>query len=208
VRKHIVISGPGRSGTTFLVEILTYLGIETGFELKDIKSLKDNISHAGLENDIRNVNCPYVVKSPDFCDYANEVFKRDDILIEHIFIPIRNLRGAAESRRTVFREYMNSLPLYKKIIRAYLIPPHVRGGLWYTYSKKPGKQEDILLRQVYRLLLATADSTIPVTLMYYPRIVMDSHYLYQKLKPILNTSYDYFFNCFKKAVQPELINKY
>ena len=30
-RRHVVITGTGRAGTSFLVELLTHLGLETGF---------------------------------------------------------------------------------------------------------------------------------------------------------------------------------
>ena len=32
-RRHLVITGVGRSGTTFLVELLTGLGLDTGFHV-------------------------------------------------------------------------------------------------------------------------------------------------------------------------------
>ena len=54
-------------------------------------------ARAGLEQDVRNGNAPYIIKSPWFCDYAEEVLKRDDIQIEHIFVPMRDLHAAAES---------------------------------------------------------------------------------------------------------------
>lgn len=50
-RTHIVITGTGRSGTTFLIELLTQLGLETGFNASDIDivSKKNHIARAGLE---------------------------------------------------------------------------------------------------------------------------------------------------------------
>jgi hypothetical protein len=97
-RHHVVITGTGRAGTTFLVELLTCLGLDTGFSADSVGQKKDRHGRAGLEHDIRESNCPFLVKSPWFCDYAEEVICRDDILIEHIFIPIRDLNAAAESR--------------------------------------------------------------------------------------------------------------
>lgn len=48
-------------------------------------------------NSIYVPGAPYVVKSPWLCDYADEVLKRDDIEIEHVFIPMRDLHAAAQS---------------------------------------------------------------------------------------------------------------
>ena len=92
-RNHVVITGTGRSGTTFLVELLTHLGLETGFSAHDIVSKNINGPRASLEYDIRKEGCPYIVKIPWFCDYAQEVIDQEDIVIEHIFIPIRNLKA-------------------------------------------------------------------------------------------------------------------
>ncbi len=102
-RNHVIITGTGRSGTTFLIELFTHLGLETGFSAEDIEfeSKKFKKSRAGLEHDIRHIDCPYIVKHPKFCHYAEEVLCRDDIIIEHVFIPIRDLYSAAESRRYV-----------------------------------------------------------------------------------------------------------
>jgi len=88
MRKHILITGTGRAGTSFLIELCTNLGLETGFNAKDLNNKNKSLGRAGLEKDIRDDECPYIVKNPWFCDYADEVFAREDILIEHIFIPI------------------------------------------------------------------------------------------------------------------------
>ncbi len=63
-RKHILITGTGRAGTTFMVELLTHLGLDTGFNADTVTGLKDEMGRAGLEKDIRNNDCPFIVKSP------------------------------------------------------------------------------------------------------------------------------------------------
>ena len=88
VRNHVIITGTGRSGTTFLVDLLTNLGLETGFSIEEIASKKSRQARAGLEYDVRQDDSPFIVKNPKFCDYAEEVFRRDDIVIEHIFVPV------------------------------------------------------------------------------------------------------------------------
>jgi hypothetical protein len=207
-RKHIVITGTGRCGTTFLVELLTYIGLETGFSAEDIVSKKHKEARAGLEHDIRSKDCPFIVKSPWFCDYAKEVIAREDIVIEHIFIPIRDLNAAAESRRHVENAAVSNLSFLEKL--KYMIKPKaLAGGLWHTSSTKPGKQEEILMRQIYKLMLAISETSLPVTFMRYPRIVKDCPYLFEKLKPILGgINYKSFFEVFSKTVRPKLIHSF
>jgi hypothetical protein len=65
----------------------------------------------------------------------------------------------------------------------------------------------VLLRQIYNLNLALSDSTVPVTLLKYPRIVKESSYLYEKLRPILDGIDQQAFElAFQETVRPDLIH--
>ena len=205
--KHVVITGTGRAGTSFLVEILTQLGLDTGFEPEDMASRRvkgySRAARGGLEHDIRKPGAPYIVKSPWFCDYAEEVLQMSDIMIEHVFIPMRDLQAAAESRRRVSQEYLAQQPFIRRWLGRLKPPPlGVPGGLWHTRSAR--KQESALQQQIYKLARALSDTAIPVTLLRYPKIVKDSLYLYDKLKPILtDVTYDQFQPAFQISVKPQ-----
>jgi len=204
----VVITGTGRSGTTFLVELLTRLGLDTGYHLDDITAQKNSIARAGLEHDIRSKKCPFIVKNPLFCDYAEEVLSRKDIIVEHVFIPMRDLQAAAESRRYVNETNFSKLPLFKKIKRI-VKPKGFAGGLWDTSSDEKMKQEVILLQKIYKLVLALSNTSVPVTLMRYPRIVKDSLYLFEKLNPILgNVDYELFCSAFDKTIRPDIVHSF
>jgi hypothetical protein len=206
-KSHVVISGTGRCGTTFLMELLTRLGLDTGFDAQDIQRRNYyKTARCGLELDLRQGDLPHIVKSPWFCDYAQEVLGRQDIVIEHVFIPMRDLHAAAESRRRIVREHVARLPLLKRIRHAFK-PSIVPGGLWHTSSSTAGKQEEVLQGQVYRLMLALSEKMIPVTFLRYPRIVQDCPYLFDKLKPILGgIAYETFLATFKQSVRPEWVH--
>ena len=207
-KDHVVITGTGRSGTTFLVELLTRLGLETGFSTDDIASKKLKIARAGLEHDLRGKNCPFIVKSPFFCDFAEGIVRRDDIVMKQGFIPIRDLNAAAESRRYVLRTHVLNLPLLSRL--KFMIKPwKFAGGLWHTSSSKPGRQEEVLLGQIYKLVLAISSTTLPVTFMRYPRIVKDSRYLFDKLQPLLvDITYASFCAAFEETVRLELVHSF
>ena len=208
LKEHVVITGTGRTGTTVLIELLTHLGLDTGFSVDDLASKKDTQARAGLEHDIRSKDCPFIVKSPWFCDHADEVISRDDIVLKHVFIPVRDLNAAAESRRRVVKANVASMPLGKRL--KYTVRPRLlAGGLWGTNSRKPGKQEEVLLRKLYGLILALSDNSLPVTFMRYPKILKDCPYLFGKLKPILgDIAYGTFYAAFCKTIRPELINSF
>jgi hypothetical protein len=73
-KRHVIISGTGRAGTTFLVQLLTELGLDTG--LTDSHTDIFENCNAGMEKDLREPDAPYIVKSPFLCDYL-ATFSRD-----------------------------------------------------------------------------------------------------------------------------------
>jgi hypothetical protein len=205
-RGHVVITGTGRAGTTFLVQLLTNLKLDTGFNPESIRKGLDDNARAGLENDIREDGAPYIVKSTSFCDYAGEVVKREDIRLEHVYVPVRDLHAAAESRKHVTRCAVSKMPFFKRM-KHRIVPPIIRGGLVRT--RNPWKIEKVLVLQVYNLILALSEAHIPVTLLRFPKLVTDNAYLYKKLKPILGPiSYSEFASTFERTVQPELVHDF
>lgn len=202
----MVITGTGRSGTTFLVQLLTNLKLNTGYTQETIQEDMNEHARAGLEMDVRKVGAPHIVKSTYFCDYVDDVVKREDIKLEHVFVPMRDLYAAAESRRYVTEKAVSKKPFLKRLIDR-IRPPKIAGGLMHSRSKC--KQEKILMAQFYNLALALAEAHIPVTLLQFPKLVKDSAYLYEKLRPILgNISYFEFASTFKRTVRPELVHDF
>lgn len=190
-RRHIIISGTGRAGTTFLVQLLTELGLATGFSKGHGV---DTNSRAGMELDLRDPNSPYVVKSPWLCDYLDELLEGGDVVVEHAIIPVRDLYAAAQSRRHVATAAPDN-------------PAGIPGGLWHTTN--PQDQESILTEQLYKLIYALAKHDVPTSLLLFPRLVNDSEYLFRKLKFLLG---DIEYNAFQKAFQavrrPEFVHDF
>jgi hypothetical protein len=205
-RGHVVITGTGRAGTTFLVQLLTNLKLDTGHNAESIREGFDENARAGLEKDIRKDGAPYIVKSTFFCDYVCEVVKREDIRLEHVFVPVRDLHAAVESRKHVTRCAVSKMPLFKWL-KHKIIPPKIRGGLVHT--RNPWKVEKVLVLQLYNLFLALSEANIPVTLLQFPKLVRDSVYLYEKLKPVLGAiSFSEFDSKFCQTVRPELVHDF
>lgn len=197
-RHHVIISGTGRAGTTFLVQLLTELGLDTGFPHARAQ-IYDN-ANAGMEYDIRNAqNAPYIVKSPGLCDYLDEALQGDDIVIDHAIVPMRDLYSAAQSRREVDSKAAPGLDV-------------VPGGLWPRMEKglhASINQEWILAGKLYNLMYTLAKYDIPVLLLLFPRFVNDPEYLYQKLRFLLGTiSYSAFLEAFDAIRKPELIHEF
>jgi hypothetical protein len=197
-KNHVIISGTGRTGSTFIVKILTKLGLETGFSPEN---LEENIfpeCQAGLEMDIRMPDAPYIIKSPWICDYIDELLDNKNIHIEFAIIPIRDIRDVAQSRISVSNN---------RDIEKYKNPSDAPGGLWGT--ENPKRQEYILYQKLMKLILSLSAKNIPMIFIHFPKLTQDSIYLYSKLKPILkDIEYLEFENVFQNTVNLEFVDSF
>ena len=192
-KHHVVITGTGRAGTTFLLQLLMRLGFDTGYSEESFEI--SGFSNAGSEWDIERDDAPYVIKSPWLCDTLEDVILRHDLTIDHVFIPIRNLHAAAESRRDVVRRAPQGAG------------PDVPGGLVYT--DVADKQEKALAEKLAKLMETLAQYDIKHTLLFFPRLAVDPYYLQQKLSVALGPfEQAEFFSAFHKTSRPELIHKF
>jgi hypothetical protein len=208
VRNHVIISGTGRAGTTFLVQLLTCLGLDTGFDSNTMEVLPRArearlgsmdifpMARAGLEMDIRAANAPYIVKTPFLCDVLEETLA-SSARIEHAIIPIRKFEAAAASRAHVQKWSTGSADRTRK----------VPGGLWD--ADKAAEQADVLRLKFARLVEVLTRREIPITFVAYPRLVRDPDYLYAKLKFLLgNVDLASFRTTFDKTVRPEWVHQF
>lgn len=194
IKHHLIISGAGRAGTTFLVQLFTALSLDTGFT--DSASGVNLNCNAGMEWDIRHPDAPYIIKSPWLCDYLDDLLEARRIIIDHAIIPVRDLYSAAESRRDVTRRTDKSL-----------YPGGIPGGLWHT--DKPEQQETVLVNQLYKIIYTIAKRDIPVTLLYFPRLAHNPEYLYGKIEFALKgISYERFLEAYRQVVQPEMVHEF
>jgi hypothetical protein len=189
-KHHLIISGTGRAGTTFLVQLLTELGLDTGFP--NANSGIWESCNAGMEWNIKQPNAPYVVKNPALCKDLEEVLEAGNTVVDCAIIPIRDLYASAESRRTVQRK------LNKR---------DTPGGLILT--KNPSEQENVLALQLHSLVHTLAKYDVPMTWLYFPRLVQDPEYLYGKLKSVLpGQNLETFLRAFRVVSRPELVHNF
>jgi hypothetical protein len=195
----VVITGTGRAGTTFLVQLLSALGLDTGFE--NSGTLLDPNAQAGLEHNLLQPDTPYIIKSPWICDSIHFAMHAGDVVIDHAFIPMRPLRDAAASRVRVSQRAGALDSDDGKATREVL------GGLWHTAD--PARQKDVLARQFFKLMMALARYEIPHTLLEFPRLVEDPAYTFRKLAPVLDgVEWSRFLSAFRGVAQPDLVHDF
>jgi hypothetical protein len=157
----IVITGTGRAGTTLLVQVLTDLGLDTGFAPD---APVDAGVNAGLETGIEAPDAPRVVKNPNLSRRLGELLDANKVAIEHVIIPIRDLDVAAASR------VRNT---------AYGADLHTFGGLFGT--ARATHQREALALVFYELMFTIARYDLPHTLLLFPRFAQDWRYTHEKL---------------------------
>lgn len=190
---HLIITGTGRTGTTFLVQLMTELGLDTGFTSSNAVIYPE--CDAGMEHDLSAPDAPYIVKSPHLCVSLDQVLRDNPkIVVDHAIVPIRSLYEAAESRRDVARRNPDKLP--------YAVP----GGLWGTTD--PNEQEQALTLLFYKLVHTLVVHQIPTTFVEFPRIVRDPDYLCAQLCPVLRITPESMLDAWAKASRPELIHNF
>ena len=198
-RSHIIISGTGRAGTTLLVQYFTCLGLDTGYTKSNMTKLVDPISNAGLEHRINDAHLPNVIKSPWISDDLDEALESNFFQVEYAVVPIRDLRSAAESRRRVFEaSEANGM--------SGIGHP---GSLWKTVN--PGDQEEILSKQLYKLVECLVRHSIPIAFLPFPLFAQNHQILYKSLRPILEVyGIDQAASkqSFDEVVQPSLIHRF
>jgi len=194
-RRHLIISGTGRAGTTFLVQLLTKLNFDTGFS-QQTGTVHANCN-AGMELDIRQANAPYIVKNPWLCEHLAKLLDSHQVVVDHAIVPIRDLFSAAESRRDVTRRTDPSLYPDRK----------VPGGLWRTVD--PIAQEEVLTSSFYKLVFTLTKFDIPTTFLYFPRLILEPVYLYAKLPFLFATiHYSLYLEAYYEIARPELIHDF
>lgn len=160
-RGKIVIAGTGRAGTTLLVQVLTELGLDTGY---DGSAAVDPSVNAGLERSLVGPDAPWIVKSPQLSSTLGAVLDAGEARVEHVIIPIRDLEVAAASR-VRNTKYGSDL--------------HTWGGLLGT--NRATHQRDALNAMLADLLFTIARHDLDHTLLLFPRFTSDWEYTHRQL---------------------------
>lgn len=174
-KHNVIVSGTGRCGTTFLMLIFTFLGMDTGFTEENYQYNIDNDANSGLEKDL---NFAYIVKSPGYMQCISDVILETNI--DWMIIPIREYEDSALSR--------------------YKLGPGVRGGLWE--SRNAVEQVQMYWRIMAKYIRKMVKYQIPTIFLDFDKLIVSQKYLYNKLFPIFekeNISYESFKVAYTKA---------
>jgi hypothetical protein len=175
-RQHLVISGTGRAGTSFLVRFLEACGLPAGGD--DARWYER--ARAGGEHPLdAEMDLPYVVKDPSLWTYC-QTLDLTTIHIDGLLVPIRDLTEAAGSR--ILQERAAIAETGWQRLPGIDVYGRVPGGA--LYSLLVADQMRILAVGFHGLLRWAVSNNIPTLLLDFPRIVEDAEYLIDRLSSL------------------------
>jgi len=186
LRRHMLIAGTGRAGTSFLVRYLSALGLETEIE-RSGQSQWNEEANAGLETMpllTPGADLPYVIKTPWIVEFADHILKQDAVAIDALIIPVRDLAEAAASRTILERRAIHErAPWMAELDTSHETWGWMPGGL--LFSLNPLDQARVLATDFHRLIQRFVDADTPIVFLSFPRLIHDGDYLFSKLRPHL-----------------------
>lgn len=193
----IIITGPGRSGTTFVIRLLAELGFDTGFDPEDPPYREEwragcewraNVDYTTLTTDeLQEVidAAPRIVKSPDWSVWLKTMLSDGVIEVDHLIVPFRDLDVSAKSRVGAGLDW--------------LMPDDIGDEHRVEF------QGNIHAMALGRVVEAAMLYSVPMTIMHFPLLVEDVDYCYSKLSVIFDVDYDEFKRAFGKLARPEQV---
>ena len=175
LRSHVVISGTGRAGTSFLTRFLGECGLDIG-GVSDVHAR----ARAGLEQNLLTAEAAYVVKDPWLFAYC-DVVDLKEINIEFLILPIRDLLDASKSR--VLQERIKVMDSPWVDLPVAEVSADTPGGI--LYSLDPVDQARILAVGFHKLVHWATKNDIPIIFLDFPRFARDGDYLCDSLAPVL-----------------------
>jgi hypothetical protein len=156
----ILITGTGRSGTTFLIKLFSFLNFNTGYNKNNYKQYISNNCNSGMERNYKENY--YILKNPQFIIDIETIINDKSVKIKYVIIPIRDLKKSAKSRVAHGKK---------------------NGGFWNATDElsQINFYKDILVNY----LIISNKYNINTIYIDFDKMISDKNYLYEKLKNIL-----------------------
>jgi hypothetical protein len=191
LKRHLMISGTGRAGTSLLVRWLAAMGLETHLQVHASPSWF-NDANAGLEDlplATAWETAPYVMKSPWLAEIIDTALADFGTAMDGVIIPVRDLLPAAASRvvQEVQSTYRKNLWM-TNLRQGYEQWGTTPGGV--VFSLDAVDQARLLAVSFHRLVQRLVQADVPIVLLDFPRFARDADYLFRKLHDFLPAGAD------------------
>jgi hypothetical protein len=187
--RKVIVTGPGRSGTSVLMKLLTHLGFDTGFGLDDDVDprtgagfeeapniVDDYLTFVGVQDGLKifkgdpeqwrrmYASRGRILKGPPYAVYLKTIAQAGHLKVEHLIVPVRDLNETTKSRLRVGLKWMAD-DYYSQ-----LIVHHVA---------------------LAKCVEAAVLLNIPITFMAYPRFCEEICYCHERLSRVFDLPIDF-----------------
>ena len=176
--RKVLITGTGRSGTSFTMQVLTSLGLPTGFQTPAsgffptrMCGQEVEIDPATPANDMALY--PRIVKDPRFLHTLGRFLDAGTLDPIHVYVLIRDVRDAARSR------------VDRSMIWDPVENTETPGFATADPSERVQEQARSLYAGLGMLLESLALYEVPYTTVLFPRLALDADYFAGSFKEIL-----------------------
>lgn len=187
----VVITGTGRCGTSFLMQLLSNCGINTGYTAKQAKIAIERIDglNGGIEHDVsmKLIKQSEYIKNPQWVDVDKFKELEECVNIRRVFIPIRDLEATAKSRELMTKQTHGGY-----------------GGFWRG-ANNVNDQKNVNARLIYNLVNYLVDKGIRFNFISFEKMMKDSFYLFRKLEINDLVTLKHFQSEYDKLVDPNKI---
>ncbi len=156
----VVIAGAGRAGTSLLLQVLTEVGLDTGFDPGVPIEQQDDRPRPAPESP----RAPRIVADPSLPYRLGTLLDVRSFHVEHVIVPIRQMDVAAASR-----------------LRASAYGLALRRTDSPLRPSSATTQRAALARTLYELMYTIARFDLPHTFLVFPRFARDWEYLADRL---------------------------
>ena len=186
----------GSSGTSYLMHLLTELGLDTGFPIGHPVNPQGDFEWTISKNHGCKENMPTIIKNPKLSDTLLDRAKRWDWDVEHVYILMRKYEDIAESWYGVDRAKGRTIPKGNF--------PFITGDLTKEQHLSLGRMK--ASGRIGNLMLQLVTADIPYTFLLFPRIVTDPEYLYAQCSLFHDVEYQTFLETFNRIADVKKVH--
>ena len=159
----VMVTGTGRCGTTLIIKIFSFVGMNTGYTLDSYTEGIDTGCNAGMERPVMSRFT--VLKNPLFLHLIPNIL--EEVRIKYMIVPIRDYVASAESRK---RHSDKGL----------------KGGGYVDGAKDVESQVAVYQKKMAKFMLDITKYDVPTIFLDFERLIKDPKYVWTKLKPVFD----------------------
>jgi hypothetical protein len=211
-KSKVFITGSNASGTSFMCLLLHYLGLDCGYGEEEFN--KEMMKDRG--KGVEYLTDKYILR--ELHSSRERGYDISPLLIKKPFMPNwdEDKQLKDPESKTVFdfaREYNWDIKYIVITIRKFdnFLKAIRRSEILTRHEIRDKFKDDVTTSRwvqngLYRVVEEIASKDIPFSLVSFPKLTEDPDYLYSKIEPIIDKSYEDFLPIYNKLVRPELVH--